>query len=426
MITRNSIILPSAIAFVSLAAFTAIGQHASFATLDANDDFVLGTRATALTADGTTVVGVGLSQRPGVETEAFRWTAANAFEVLGSMPTDAGGPFANTEPNAVSADGSIIVGGAWTTGAAFAGRAFRWTEANGFDSLPNCVVGGDLRATALSADGTQIVGDVVDQPDPFFWDPPYETCRTVGFPTYPNTGSVLTTDIDAAGEITVGYLIQTAPARNFAVRWFADGSFEMFGEDRTPVSISADGTTVVSRFAYWTETSGWVGIPAAIPGSLFGRDMKAANADGSVIVGSDSPFLAGPPSAAIWDAANGSRLLQDELEQTYGLDLTGWNLQDAIDISDDGSVIVGNGIDPDGTPRAWRAVLGTPLFAVGDLNCDGIISVSDIGPFVLALTDSGGYAAQFPSCDINRADINNDQNVSVSDIGPFVQLLTAR
>ncbi|MGE3181115.1 MAG: hypothetical protein AB7N71_05745 [Phycisphaerae bacterium] len=61
---------------------------------------------------------------------------------------------------------------------------------------------------------------------------------------------------------------------------------------------------------------------------------------------------------------------------------------------------------------------------LGDMNCDGVVSVSDIGGFVLALTDPAGYAAQFPNCDINNADVNQDLSISVSDIGPFVALLT--
>lgn len=61
---------------------------------------------------------------------------------------------------------------------------------------------------------------------------------------------------------------------------------------------------------------------------------------------------------------------------------------------------------------------------LGDMNCDGTVSVGDIGGFVLALTDPAGYAAQFPDCDINNADINGDMNVSVGDIGLFVALLT--
>lgn len=61
---------------------------------------------------------------------------------------------------------------------------------------------------------------------------------------------------------------------------------------------------------------------------------------------------------------------------------------------------------------------------IGDMNCDGLVSVSDIGGFVLALTNPAQYQANFPTCDANLADINEDTFVSVSDIGPFVLLLT--
>jgi hypothetical protein len=62
-------------------------------------------------------------------------------------------------------------------------------------------------------------------------------------------------------------------------------------------------------------------------------------------------------------------------------------------------------------------------FAVGDLNCDGAIDAFDIEPFVLALTDPGQYALQYPSCDANLADINGDGAVDAFDIEPFITLL---
>lgn len=60
----------------------------------------------------------------------------------------------------------------------------------------------------------------------------------------------------------------------------------------------------------------------------------------------------------------------------------------------------------------------------GDMNCDGSVGVSDIGAFVLALTDPAGYANAFPECDILNGDLNGDSQVSVGDIGLFVALLT--
>lgn len=62
---------------------------------------------------------------------------------------------------------------------------------------------------------------------------------------------------------------------------------------------------------------------------------------------------------------------------------------------------------------------------LGDLNCDGTLSVSDIGSFVLALTNPAQYAIQFPMCNVRAADINGDGFVTVSDIGMFVALLVA-
>ena len=65
-----------------------------------------------------------------------------------------------------------------------------------------------------------------------------------------------------------------------------------------------------------------------------------------------------------------------------------------------------------------------PLFALGDLNCDGMLNAFDIDPFVLALTDPAGYAAAYPDCDALLADIDGDGLVNAFDIDPFVQLLT--
>lgn len=61
---------------------------------------------------------------------------------------------------------------------------------------------------------------------------------------------------------------------------------------------------------------------------------------------------------------------------------------------------------------------------IGDMNCDGLVSVSDIGGFVLALTNPAEYLLQFPNCDISHGDVNQDTFVTVADIGPFVALLT--
>ena len=65
-----------------------------------------------------------------------------------------------------------------------------------------------------------------------------------------------------------------------------------------------------------------------------------------------------------------------------------------------------------------------PAILIGDLNCDGVVSVGDIAAMVMALTDPSGYAATFPGCNILAGDCSADGATTVGDIGCFVDLLT--
>lgn len=75
-------------------------------------------------------------------------------------------------------------------------------------------------------------------------------------------------------------------------------------------------------------------------------------------------------------------------------------------------------------PGAGPSAVYMQYGILGDMNCDGAVSVADIGPFVLALTDPDSYFPQFPGCDLLAADMNSDGQVSVGDIGTFVARLT--
>lgn len=61
---------------------------------------------------------------------------------------------------------------------------------------------------------------------------------------------------------------------------------------------------------------------------------------------------------------------------------------------------------------------------LGDMNCDGTVSVGDINPFVLALTDPVAYAEQYPDCELLNGDCSGDGGLSVGDINCFVALVT--
>ncbi len=91
------------------------------------------------------------------------------------------------------------------------------------------------------------------------------------------------------------------------------------------------------------------------------------------------------------------------------------SIVDADDIADERSLDENDNSIPDECEQ---------LAVPGDMNCDGVVSVGDINPFVLALTDPAAYAAQFPDCDALNGDCNDDDTVSVGDINCFVALVT--
>ena len=64
------------------------------------------------------------------------------------------------------------------------------------------------------------------------------------------------------------------------------------------------------------------------------------------------------------------------------------------------------------------------LFEVGDMNCDGVVNLLDVGPFVLAISDPSAYADAFPGCDIQLGDANGDSLVNLLDVQQFIDLIS--
>ncbi|MCA9187088.1 MAG: hypothetical protein KDA99_15785, partial [Planctomycetales bacterium] len=111
--------------------------------------------------------------------------------------------------------------------------------------------------------------------------------------------------------------------------------------------------------------------------------------DGGIVVGmqqfeavlSGTTDKMGDPFAVIWDKVHGLRRLEDVLRYDYGLgadgSLDGWQLGEVAAISDDGTTIVGTGVNSQGEQEAWRAVLWTTDHAPGDADFDGDVDDAD-------------------------------------------------
>jgi probable HAF family extracellular repeat protein len=287
--------------------------------------------ARGVSADGSVVVGFGTSASG---YEAFRWTAADGLTPLGDLP---GGSF-DSRAWAISADGSTIVGGSSSSSGL---ETFRWTSATGMTAL-GYLPGGDLwgEAYAVSADGSVVFGESGSSPGPweaFRWT---STDGMTGMGDLP--GGIVSSrahDVSADGSVVIGS--GYSDSGHEACRW-----------------SSADGLTGLGDF----------------PGGDFWSEAYGVSADGSVIVGFGTSDVISLPElegeAFYWTPEGGMQNLKDMLTDC-GLDLTGWTLKVARDVSADGSTIVGYGTNPQGQREAWIATVPEPasgvIFALGSL-----------------------------------------------------------
>ena len=291
----------------------------------ASGEFVV---ATDLSFDGSVITGRA-NVSPG-QTDGVIWSEANGFVVLSHPSGFDRGVFAN----AISGDGQTVVGDLLnlSPGAPLSREAFRWTAANGVETFN---AGQSSTAKEVSFDGTVIVGEKIFGPI-------------------------------EEGEV-------------FSYRWTEPTGFTSLGDivngnaDNGPIDVSPDGTTIVGiageigpneQGFRWNSATNMVGL-GDLPGGDLASIAWGVSADGNIVVGAGNTGNPQDPfgrEAFIWDPINGMRNLQQVLENDFGLadQLTGWSLVQASDVSDDGRVIIGTGINPQGNQEAWVAIIPEP------------------------------------------------------------------
>ncbi|OWY70172.1 hypothetical protein B7486_17095 [cyanobacterium TDX16] len=76
------------------------------------------------------------------------------------------------------------------------------------------------------------------------------------------------------------------------------------------------------------------------------------------------------------------------------------------------------------TSGAVYVFLNAPCPTLGDMNCDCMVDLLDVDPFVLALLDPVAYALAYPPpCSIFNGDMQPDGNVDGGDVQAFVDLV---
>jgi len=325
-----------------------------------------------ISPNGSMAVGRDVSH---VGFEATRWTRAGGLVGMGDIP---GSPTLNSLASDVSNNGVIVGYGAFGTSMQ---QAFRWTEATGMVGLGASPGKATSQGWSLNADGSILVGNSSNADgsgqEPFRWTQATGMV-SMGVPTGFLGGSA--NDISQDGSVIVGDG-GILPFGLGAWRWTETGGFTNLGTlgGAFPLTraqgVSGDGQVIIGN-GYgpngfeafrWTEAGGMVGLgQLPVPGGLPWVAASYANGgisyDGSIIVGG-SASSENASDAFIWDEINGMRILKDVLEDEYGLDLTGWNLEEAQGLSDDGRTISGWGYNPLGQREAWVVHIPEPASA---------------------------------------------------------------
>jgi probable HAF family extracellular repeat protein len=281
--------------------------------------------------------------------------------------------------NAVSGDGSIIVGDNLGIG----GGAFRW--ANGTAATIPQVGGngsGNGSANSVSADGTIIAGDipVTGGSTPYVLTgttlkmilPPGDYSN----PGIPGSIPFIGTTMSANGAVVAGNpgggitgLSGTWQWKNGTLIQFPDN----IASDATAVSPDGSvvvGSTVSNGAGGNTQAFEWnngVVTPLTWPAGYVTGSATAVSTDGTTIVGQMSPPPGGGGGggntsyrAFIWNQAIGVQDLQQVLTADgLGPSLSGWTLIAATAITPDGKTIVGIGLGPV-EEEGWIATLDAP------------------------------------------------------------------
>ena len=311
--------------------------------------FGAGSRANALSADGSTAVGR-------VGGRATRW--------VGTVPHDLNtfGDGSYSTASAVSADGSVIVGNAYNGDPFMPDTvAYRWTAGTGASSLG--ATGGSYEgwgAMGVSAGGSVVVGRTGFASAATAFGAPF------GAPI--SYGRSAARGVSADGSVIVGFTRNDAGDRTEAFHWTGQHGTQLLGTlaggaNSGASAVSGDAATIVGwsestlgRQAFrWSAIEGMIGLDD-LAGGAFDSEALALSADGAVIVGTGTDALGA--TAVRW-TTSGPVPIQSLLTG-LGMDLTGWRLTAATGVSADGLTFVGNGLDPSGQYAGWIATVPAP------------------------------------------------------------------
>lgn len=262
-------------------------------------------------------------------------------------------------------------------------EAATWSQANGWQAIASpFATGCDPfvgEAWSVSADGSVVVGHM------------YDGCRNmafmhsggtttmleqVGTPSPGDTAPASRASVVSSDGSTAGGYSTLGSLDRWPTIWHADGSGFLlptggvFPDDCPGQvnSLSADGSMAGGVWCqhafYWTQAGGPVDL-GLLPSSLEPDEsfINAITDNGQLLFGTNGNGFNNPQNATVWTSASGLRALQEVAKQYFVPFPGSMTLLTAAGASDDGAVVIGQGLDADG--NFGRYVLTMPVSAYG-------------------------------------------------------------
>jgi probable HAF family extracellular repeat protein len=394
--------------------------------------------ARGVSDDGSVVAGQSMTE--GGLAAGFRWSTAGGMSPL---PTPEGWPVADCLD--ISGDGSTMLGtGVTSSGLKNHLAAVYWTRDLAPVSL-DAMLEPYSMLSGSTPDASRFVGS-----DRVGWSHEPGFASSYGFiysaetgvtylPDLPGSQGFFVdncgpADISANGQVIVGFG-ETSGSIDAVVWRQVQGAWQVQSLGHLPggfafsqaTAVSADGSHIAGMaatplgyepFLWSAEESGGAGAMTSLgtpPHNDFpSGTVSAMRADGRAVIGAwaSGPFpsLKAPGIAFIWTANRGLGQLQTMLEQHYDLTLPGWELTAATDMTPDGRVIVGNGVNPQGQREAWMVTFDPSGPQPSDVTGDAIVNVDDL----IAVILGWGACPSLPT--LCPADANNSGVVDVDDL----------
>lgn len=199
-----------------------------------------GSQAEGVSLDGTVIVGKYNQRNKIYGDHLFRWTPDTGMIDLGTF-----GDGFTQGYKAMSADGSVIVGdySVKINKVGCSPRAFIWTQESGFIDMGS--IGGICSSpAAISADGSVVVGGAVNKDglyQPFVWT------KLTGMVNLGSFGGNSSANLlSADGRVVVGWS-ELASGNRHVFRWTSEEGMVDITPDNCfsmPVSMSADGSAI--------------------------------------------------------------------------------------------------------------------------------------------------------------------------------------